>query len=114
MDKKQRGRYFDSGADAPKVKAEPSRKGRSRKEVEDDSAQRKREEKREREKQRIKREIRREHLSGHKHEDYDVIEKWDRESKLAVYSLFGLKLLLIFFVIFEAYHMIVFKKFFIF
>ncbi len=114
MDKKKRGRYFDSGADASKVESEAPRKGRSRKQVEDDSAQRKREEKREREKLRIKREIRREHLSGHKPEDYDITEKWDRESKMAVYSLFGLKLLLIFFVIFEAYHMIVFKKFFIF
>ncbi len=114
MDKKQRGRYFDSGAGAPKVEAESNSKNRSRKQLEGDSAQRKRDEKREREKQRIKREIRREHLSGHKHEDYDTSEKWDRESKLAVYSLFGIKILLIFFVIFETYHMVVFKKFFTF
>ncbi|MGL1902005.1 MAG: hypothetical protein OCC49_07720 [Fibrobacterales bacterium] len=113
MDKMKRGRYFDSGESKP-LEEEVRPKGRSRKQIEQENAERKKQEQLQRQKDRIKREIRREHLNGHEEVDYDIKEQWDHESKIAVFALFGLKILLISFVIFEIYHMIVFKKFFLF
>jgi hypothetical protein len=107
MQKRQKGHYFDDSQSEALDDKEGAKKGRTRKEIEEENRESKREEKIAREKERIKRQIRKEHIVNHKEGDYNNAQPWDRESKLAVYSILALKAVLIVFVMVEIYFLLI-------